>query len=237
MRGGRDAFGDEERLGRADRQHGGARLGAGHAGVLRRHWILLAALVCVFAAIACSFSGRMEQRVGMLVHDYQAVAENKVPDVSVAIRMGLWSGGLKAAEKRPIFGYGANNRSRVISRDPDQVPGSRRPAEHLGRTTVSHFHNGFLTAMIDAGVFGVLATVMLLFAPLALAVFAPHDDIYRLRLAFALFLFFTYAIAGSVNIMFGQDLIDALFVTGCLVLALSVGTGPRPSDKGNGPAG
>ena len=27
--------------------------------------------------------------------------------------------------------------------------------------------------------------------------------------------------------MFGQDLIDALFVTGCLVLALSVGTGPR----------
>ena len=74
---------------------------------------------------------------------------------------------------------------------------------------------------------------MLLFAPLALAVFSPRDDVYRLRLALALFLFSTYAIAGSVNTMFGQDLIDALFVTGCLVLALSVGTGSHSKTVGN----
>ena len=195
--------------------------------ILRRHRILLMALVCLFAATAVFFSGRMEQRAAMLVQDYHALVANEVPNSSASIRMGLWKGGLKAAEKRPFFGYGANNRRRVIDSIPIEFPAAGGKPSHIGRVALTHFHNGFLTATIDAGIFGLLAAVMLLFAPLALAVFAPRDDVYRLRLAVALFLFSTYAIAGSVNTMFGQDLIDALFVTGCLVLALSVGTGPQ----------
>ncbi len=206
--------------------------GLGRRDVLRRHRVLLVALVAVLAVIAAMFSGRIADRVGTLVYDYHAVADNQVPDVSVATRMGLWTGGIAAAEKRPIFGYGANNRRRVIAGIPIEFPAADGKPNYVGRTHVSHFHNGFLTAMIDAGVFGVLVTLMLLLAPLALAVFSPRDDVYRLRLAFALFLFSTYAITGSVNIMFGQDLIDALFVTGCLVLALSVGTGPRAAREG-----
>lgn len=202
--------------------------------VVKRHWITFAAMVCVLAGIAVAFSGRVEGRVGMLVDDFHAIAENRVPHRSLAIRMGLWSGGLKAVGQRPVFGYGANNRSRIIRQIPIEFPASRDRPRRVGHVTVSNFHNGFLTAMIDAGIFGVLVTAMLLFAPLALAVFAPRDDIYRLRLAFALLVFFTYAISGSVNIMFGQDLIDALFVTGCLVLALSVGTGPRAAMDGGG---
>ena len=55
-------------------------------------------------------------------------------------------GGLKAAAERPLFGYGANNRSRIIRAIPIEYPATRGRPEHVGHVTVSNFHNGFLTA-------------------------------------------------------------------------------------------
>lgn len=51
---------------------------------------------------------------------------------------------------------------------------------------------------------------------------APDDGKQKLRLAFASIFVVTYGLMGMVNILFGHDLIDSLFITGCVFLALSV---------------
>ena len=194
---------------------------------IRKNWLVVPFVAVVLIGVVAGFHHRVEKRVGMLVGDFHALWDDKVPDPSMSIRLGLWRGGFEAARKHPFVGYGANNRRAIIRSIPIEFSNGPNQPPRTGSVNVSTFHNGFLTAMIDAGVFGVLVTLMLLVSPVLLAVFSPRDDLFRDRMAFTLFLFFTYAITGEVNIMFGQDLIDALFIMGCLVVALSVGTGPR----------
>lgn len=51
---------------------------------------------------------------------------------------------------------------------------------------------------------------------------APNDGKQKIRLAFASIFVVTYSLIGMVNILFGYDLIDSLFITGSVFLALSV---------------
>lgn len=191
-------------------------------GAFRRNGRLIAVAVVVFAGILVVTAGPIAHRVEMLVQDVQAAMRGGVPSQSLAARLGLWIAATEAIEARPLTGYGAQNRSRIIREIVIPVTNRQQHRQHLETLVYSHFHNGFLTGMVDAGVLGLLATAMLLFSPLALAFAAPRDGNHRRRIAFAAFLFWTYAVTGSFNIMFGQDLIDALFVIGCVMLALSV---------------
>lgn len=70
--------------------------------------------------------------------------------------------------------------------------------------------------------FPLLSVLLLLFAPWMFVLNAPKDDKQKIRLAFASIFVLTYAFMGMFNILFGHDLIDSLFITGCVFLALSV---------------
>lgn len=188
----------------------------------RRNRRLAAVAAVVLAGIVFATAGPVAHRAELLVHDVQVALEGGVPGESVAARIGLWAAAAEAIKARPLTGYGAQHRRDIIHDIVIPVTKQREHRQVIETLSYSHFHNGFLTGMIDAGILGLLATVMLLFSPLALAFAAPRDENYRRRIAFALFLFWTYAVTGSFNIMFGQDLIDALYVTGLVMLALSV---------------
>lgn len=51
---------------------------------------------------------------------------------------------------------------------------------------------------------------------------APKDEKHKVRLAFASIFVVSYGIMGMFNILFGHDIIDSLFITGLIFLALSV---------------
>ncbi|TPW28684.1 O-antigen ligase family protein [Pararhizobium mangrovi] len=194
------------------------------SGRLRKRLVVCSGvLLAVFVIFGYAHE---RDRISMLVNDVHAVFQGTVPEDSLSIRMALWSAGAQAFSERPVFGFGANHRHDIIDRVRIPVKTPAGEPQRYAKTRVTHFHNGFLTAGIDAGILGVIVTAMLLFSPLAIAFAAPRDERFRMRITFALFLFFTYAITGSFNIMFGQDLIDALFVSGLLMLATSIATGP-----------
>jgi O-antigen ligase len=154
-----------------------------------------------------------------------------VLDNSIGLRVILYKRGWCLFEKAPLWGYGIGKRDDILAQGKQDavVDGAVLcPAKHPG---FSHFHNGFLTAAIDAGIFGVLATLLLFLSPIIFVFVSPNDGLRPKRFVFASVISITYFFAGMTNILFGQDLVDSLFIVFSLVLALSVVKTDEPSTE------
>jgi O-antigen ligase len=173
--------------------------------------------VCAFVAIGIYASGSHNR-----LKDLTALAGGE-SDValseSTTVRLDLWDKALSAFAQQPLSGHGLQNRRALI--------------EQFGYS-YSHLHNGYITALVDNGVIGLLALGMLLFAPLFIALKAPHDALRAPRILLALALVMTYAFGGLTNIIFGHDIYDALFLWVGLVIAVSAT--PKASDDVEGSA-
>lgn len=185
---------------------------------------ILAALILIIGGIFISNSTIVAKRSALLIAPFASILNNsEISDASVGNRYALLKKGLCFAQDRVVAGYGISNRREVlISEKTHEESYVEFCSEGQGVFYNSHFHNGFLTAFIDAGIFGLLATIAMLFAPISLAVFSPNDGVKPLRIAVALCLTSVYVMAGFTNLLFGHDLIDAMFLIFATYLALSI---------------
>ncbi|NEI02580.1 O-antigen ligase family protein [Rhizobium leguminosarum] len=147
---------------------------------------------------------------GQILHRIQALQENLTSlertdgeITSLSARFALYKGALSAISKDPLTGYGPQNRmASVLAELPDNI----RP-----KLPYSHVHNGFLTAGIDAGVFGIAALSLMLLTPVIGACRKEAGPGRDLAIALALLLFSSYVITGSFGIMFNQKALDPIF--------------------------
>ncbi|MBY5584094.1 O-antigen ligase family protein [Rhizobium leguminosarum] len=147
---------------------------------------------------------------GQILHRIQALQENLTSlertdgeITSLSARFALYKGALSAISKDPLTGYGPQNRmSSVLAELPDNI----RP-----QLPYSHVHNGFLTAGIDAGVFGIAALSLMLLTPVIGAWRKEQGPGRDLAIALALLLVSSYVITGSFGIMFNQKALDPIF--------------------------
>ncbi|MBY3210058.1 O-antigen ligase family protein [Rhizobium laguerreae] len=147
---------------------------------------------------------------GQILHRIQALQENLTSlertdgeITSLSARFALYKGALSAISKDPFTGYGPQNRmSSVLAELPDNI----RP-----QLPYSHVHNGFLTAGIDAGVFGIAALSLMLLTPVIGAWRKEPGPGRDLAIALALLLVSSYVITGSFGIMFNQKALDPIF--------------------------
>ncbi|TAU03910.1 O-antigen ligase family protein [Rhizobium ruizarguesonis] len=147
---------------------------------------------------------------GQILHRIQALQENLTTlertdgeITSLSARFALYKGALSAISKDPLTGYGPQNRMvSVLAELPDNI----RP-----KLPYSHVHNGFLTAGIDAGVFGIAALSLMLLTPVIGAWRKEAGPGRDLAIALALLLFSSYVITGSFGIMFNQKALDPIF--------------------------
>ncbi|ACS60765.1 O-antigen polymerase (plasmid) [Rhizobium leguminosarum bv. trifolii WSM1325] len=147
---------------------------------------------------------------GQILHRIQALQENLTSlertdgeITSLSARFALYKGALSAISKDPLTGYGPQNRmSSVLAELPDNL----RP-----QLPYSHVHNGFLTAGIDAGVFGIAALSLMLLTPVIGALRKEAGPGRDLAIALALLLVSSYVITGSFGIMFNQKALDPIF--------------------------
>ncbi|TBZ26960.1 O-antigen ligase family protein [Rhizobium leguminosarum] len=147
---------------------------------------------------------------GQILHRIQALQENLASlertdgeITSLSARFALYKGALSAISKDPLTGYGPQNRmSSVLAELPDNI----RP-----QLPYSHVHNGFLTAGIDAGVFGIAALSLMLLTPVIGAWRKERGPGRDLAIALALLLVSSYVITGSFGIMFNQKALDPIF--------------------------
>lgn len=177
-------------------------------GVLRsllsgRGLIGLAAAGIIVAIAAIPFYPRLESAFAYFTAAGASVADGD----TFSARETLWAYAGDLITQSPVIGYGVQNRRALISAAGFQY---------------SHFHNGFLTSLVDGGVVGFVSLLALLLAPVITAIRAARDDIYRLRLFAALSLLATYAIGGMTNLIFWQDIYDSVFLWIAILISVSV---------------
>lgn len=175
------------------------------------------AVLCVFVAASIYVSGshhRLKEIANLAGGDTDVAIS-----ASTSIRLDLWQKALGAIANDPLTGYGLQNRRALI--------------QDFGYG-YTHLHNGYVTALVDNGVLGLLGLCLLLFAPLYIALRAPKDSLSSLRILLALALVLTYAVGGLTNIIFGHDIYDALFLWVGLVIAVSAT--PKASNDVEGSA-
>ena len=121
-------------------------------------------------------------------------------------------------------------------------PEGRLEDKHWLDVRFSHFHNGFLNAWVETGIFGALAlaAIFVVAAWLAVRTLARATSAdAKLGGVMLLVVVTTYPVSGMTGILVGHDITDAMLVAFLAVGAyLAAGTSMlEPEASSHGPAG
>ena len=166
--------------------------------------LLLAAVGIVIAAFGFqAISGRFD----FLRSDWSALGTHGNYDTSLGIRIALWEIGLKAFQDMPVFGHGGGASQLLIKQGfHDQFALD---------TGYNHFHNGFLTALVQAGILGAvtLAAIFVVAAGMAARVLrSSGDPVERFGATMIVVVVITYLTAGMTGILVGHDILDSVLM-------------------------
>ena len=185
------------------------------------------ALLGIAIVIAVLTSGLIVNRFEALWHNMDRLTEGGDYNSSVGLRVAVWSTGGQLFAEEPIFGHGMQNISTLIRERMEQNFGLE-----VGFT---HFHNGFLTILVEGGIVAGLAIIAMFALITVIAVRSlakAGDRLERLGGAVLLILAAVYAGGGSVNLIFGHDILDTVFMIFLIIgLFLARGTS-RLADAG-----
>ncbi len=171
-------------------------------------------------------------RISALGKDIHELTTKGNFDTSLGNRGKLWEFAMEAVREKPFLGHGPQaSKTRI-----------RNEFEKLGvGTRYTHFHNGFLTAWVEAGLLGLLslAGIFVAAATIAVRTLARTDnDNQRLGASILLSAVIVYVVNGLTGILIGHDILDAMLVTYlCVGTYLAAGTsilkprGPLPDQR------
>ncbi|WP_367715461.1 O-antigen ligase family protein [Nitratireductor sp. GISD-1A_MAKvit] len=182
------------------------------------------ALVGMALIIVVLTSGLIVDRFETLLVNLDRLTQSADYSTSVGLRVALWETGLKLFAERPILGYGLQNTSDLIRQILHESYGLD--------VSFTHFHNGFLTILVEGGIVagGAIVAMFALITFFAIrALSSRNEPVTRLGGMILLVLVAVYAGGGSVNIVFGHDILDTVFMMFLIVgLYLSCGTSRLP---------
>ena len=146
----------------------------------------------------------VEKRAELAVQDVSAALDMDNYSGSFGKRLIMWQIGLDLFKKSPLFGQGPGNAQPLLKKESFALTGTE--------LSYSHYHDVFLNYAVRDGVFGVLIVLAMIFAPLFLAARYERDEIGTYGFAFLAAMEISFLLSGVMGIMFGQDIMDALFM-------------------------
>ncbi|WP_048646069.1 O-antigen ligase family protein [Nitratireductor soli] len=190
----------------------------------------LLAVVGAMLLVGVLTSGLILHRVELLSENWDKLAQGGNYDTSLGMRVALWEIAAKMFVNRPFLGYGLHNTVDLIRQ--------HLTLDYALDAGFTHFHNGFLTALIEGGVFSGGAVLVMFGAVLTVSVRTLRsnaDEVARFGALLLLILFLVYAGGGMVNLIFGHDIIDSVFMIFLITgLYLAVGTSMPAASLGDG---
>jgi O-antigen ligase len=120
------------------------------------------------------------------------------------LRVGLWDIGLDAFRDAPFFGHGI-----AAGRALAQQGFKERFGTNQG---FNHFHNGFLTAVVEAGLLGALALAAIFGVAVwnaAKVLRLSADPVERFGATMIVVTVIIYVIGGLTGILVGHDILDS----------------------------
>jgi O-antigen ligase len=134
-------------------------------------------------------------------------------------RLVIWRIGAELFEEAPIFGQGPGNAKPLLAERSGELTGIE-----LG---YSHYHDVFLNYAVRDGILGVLVVLAMILVPLILAARHERDEMGPYGFAYLAGVEIAFLLAGAIGIMFGQDIMDSLFMISTITGAYLV-FGARP---------
>ncbi|RWC69411.1 MAG: O-antigen ligase family protein [Mesorhizobium sp.] len=167
---------------------------------------VLLLLAAIAATIAVFGSQTIAGRVAFLHSDWDALTHGD-HTTALGSRVALWDIGLKAFREMPFFGHGVGATRLLIKQGFQDQFGMDEG--------FNHFHNGFLTALVQAGILGAvtLAAIFVVAARNAARVLRDSaDPVERFGATMIVALVITYLTAGMTGILIGHDILDSVFM-------------------------
>jgi O-antigen ligase len=193
---------------------------------------MVALALVVAAAVIVVMWPFIWTRVEQLLRGWNEVTAQGKYDSSLGIRIALWQIGTDLFTQHPIFGYGIHRADTLLVQDLF--------ADYGIEKGYSHFHNGFLTLLVQSGVVGALsiAGVFVVAATTGARVSArSSDEVERFGAAILLLTVVTYMVAGASNKLLGHDILDTMLMVYLIVgLYLSVGKSSETARQSKGEA-
>jgi O-antigen ligase len=184
----------------------------------------VAILLVLAACIGVLTANFIEKRVVLAVQDVSTALDEDNYSGSFGRRLVIWHIGAELFEEAPIFGQGPGNAAPLLAERSRELTGVE-----LG---YSHYHDVFLNYAVRDGILGVLVVLAMIFAPLILAARHGRDEIGTYGFAFLAGMEIAFLLAGAMGIMFGQDIMDALFMISAITGAYLVfGATPVPERR------
>lgn len=148
--------------------------------------------------------GAIEQRILLLLDDYRNSGLNPDATTSLGQHLSVWMCAIQAIGSAPVFGLGSVEGHAFVAGCTTGLLGT---SLHY-----SHFHNVILTSGVYGGIPDIVATLAMACAPFVASFMRGSQGerpsgIFMLR-ATAL----TWLVVGSVNLSYGHDIMDAIFV-------------------------
>ncbi|AZO25094.1 O-antigen ligase family protein [Mesorhizobium sp. M1E.F.Ca.ET.045.02.1.1] len=143
-------------------------------------------------------------RADFLFSDLDALTTKNDHTTALGLRVAMWEIGATGFHDAPIFGYGISG-SRALMKQ-----GFR--AQFGMDAGYNHYHNGFLTAVVQAGLLGALALAAIFVVAAwnaARTLRRSADPVERFGATMIIVTVITYLVAGLTGILVGHDILDA----------------------------
>ncbi len=150
----------------------------------------------------------VENRVLLAKQQVESWLSGKDVNSSVSVRMEMWSASLKQVNTNlPLTGFGYRNINPVISKQA-----SKQAQSQIEQ--YNHVHNAYLNHLVSEGVFGLIAILALLFAPLRIFVanIKSKKTNETIVASMGVVLMVSFSLFGVSNNLFGDIFINAFYV-------------------------
>ncbi|TGQ32739.1 O-antigen ligase [Mesorhizobium sp. M00.F.Ca.ET.216.01.1.1] len=177
-------------------------------GLTGRNFLRLLLMVAAIGIVIAVFGlPIISERGDLLVTDWDALEAKGDYTTALGLRVALWHIGLAAFRDMPLFGHGVGATPLLIKQGFHEQFGLAHG--------FSHFHNGFLTALVEAGILGAitLAAIFVVAATNAARVLRTSaDPLERLGATMIVVTVITYLTGGMTGILVGHDILDSVLM-------------------------
>lgn len=122
---------------------------------------------------------------------------------SVGIRLEMYESGIQAFKEKPFFGHGYLRGTKEVSRYVDVS------AREQVRSYVQ-LHNEYITTIIEKGLIGLIALLLILFIPFF--VFVSNYDRSDIYIRLGIVTSVSFILFGAFNVSFGDTTMKAFYV-------------------------
>lgn len=168
----------------------------------------LLAVASAIAAVAIVLGFHLiSGRLMALQNDLSLLETQGRYDTATGFRIALWRIGIDAFKDAPLFGHGLGPTKDLIRQGFQDQFGMKKG--------FGHFHNGFLTALVQAGILGALALASIFVVAAknaATVVRISGSPVERFGATMVLVAVTVYLVGGMTGILVGHDILDSVLM-------------------------